>query len=185
VAVAIESAAARGTVAVIEAGTAASGRSVAMSFATAPGDGFFASDVLTLTGTAGDPIVLSLTYDPAALGDLAAESLFVGWLDTRSESPTADSWINAVLGNSANLVSLEAAYSGSWADYQTDFAVASPASALGAWGVDADAGTVWAVVDHNSEFAAVPEPAGWLVVAVAAASGSLYRWRSRCRSVAA
>lgn len=178
----IDSATGRGTVAAIEAGTAASGRSVAMSFAAAPGDGFFASDVLTLTGTAGDPIVLSLTYDPAALAELAAESLFVGWLDTRSESPTADAWINAVLGNSANLVSLEAAYSGSWSDYQTAFSVTSPAAALGAWGVDTDTGTVWAVVDHNSQFAAVPEPAGWLVVAVAVASGSLYRRRSHRRS---
>jgi hypothetical protein len=175
----IESAAARGTRAAIEAGTAGTGRTVAMSFLAAPGDGFFASDVLTLTGTAGDAIVLSLTYDPASLGSLAAESLFVGWLDTRPGSPSENSWVNAILGNSANLVGLETAYLGSWADFQSAFSIAAPTAALGAWGVDADAGTVWAVVDHNSQFAAVPEPVGCFVAAAALAVAVVARSRRR------
>ena len=49
-----------------------------MSFAAAPGQGFFASDVLTLTGTARDPIVLSLTYDPA--DGIAGDPAAVRWL---------------------------------------------------------------------------------------------------------
>ena len=178
----ITSAAARGTQAVIEAGTAGSSRTVAMSFTTAPGQGFFASDVLSLVGTAGDALVLSLTYDPAALGSLAAESLFVGWLDTRSGSPTSQTWINAVLGNSANVVSRTTAYAGSWTDYQTAFSITAPASALGAWGVDAGSRTVWAVVDHNSQFAAVPEPTVW--IAAAALLGLAWARQARAASVA-
>lgn len=162
----IASAAARGTQAAIQAGTAGGARTVAMGFAASPAQGFFASDVLTLTGTAGDAIVLSLTYDPAALGSLAAGSLFVGWLDTRSGSPTSQSWINAVLGNSVNVVSRTTAYAGSWSAYQAAFSITAPASALGAWGVDTASGTVWAVVDHNSQFAAVPEPSLGLAAAV-------------------
>ena len=54
---------------------ATSSRTVAMNLTAAPGQGFFASDVLSLVGTAGDAIVLSLTYDPAALGSQAASSL--------------------------------------------------------------------------------------------------------------
>lgn len=171
----IVSAAARGTVAAIEAGTAGTSRTVAMGFTTAPGAGFFASDVLTLTGTSGDAIVLSLTYDPSALGSLAAESLFVGWLDTRPGSPSENSWVNAVLGNSSNLVTRETGYAGSWTDYQTAFSVASPAAAVGAWGVDAAARTVWAIVDHNSQFAAVPEPEAWLPAAAGLLLAARYR----------
>jgi hypothetical protein len=175
----ITSVAPRGTSATIEAGSAGAGRTVAMGFTAAPGDGFFASDVLTLTGTAGDAIVLSLTYDPAALGGMPAGSLFVGWLDTRSGSPSENAWVNAILGNSGDLVSLPTAYAGSWSAYQTAFSIASPAAALGAWGVDLNSGTVWAVVDHNSQFAAVPEPAAWLVAGVGLSAVAVCRRRRR------
>ncbi len=186
----IDSAAPRGTVAEIQAGTALGSRTVAMSFTAAPGSGFFASDMLTLTGTSGDAVVLTLTFDAAALAQMPAESLFVGWLDTRPESPTHDSWINAVEGNSAELVSLDTAYAGSWDDYTRAFSVAAPAEAVGAWGFDVDAGTVWAVVNHNSRFAVVPEPVPFSLAMVALAAAGLFcgrrhrkrsgagRWRS-------
>jgi hypothetical protein len=82
--------------------------------------------------------------------------------------------VNSVLGNSANLVSLESAYLGSWEAFVAEFSPGSPAAALGAWGVDTSATPrVWAVVDHNSQFAVVPvpEPATWLLLAVAAGAG--------------
>jgi hypothetical protein len=167
----ITSAAARGSQAALLAGTAADAASVSMSFAAAP-EGDFLSDVLTLQGTAGDAIVLSLTYDSASLGDLLPADLFLGWLDTRVGSATAGEWVNSVLGNSANLVSLETAYLGSWEAYVAEFSPGSPAAALGAWGVDTSATPrVWAVVDHNSQFAVlpVPEPATWLLLVTAAA----------------
>jgi hypothetical protein len=170
----IGSAAARGTAATVLAGTAADAASVSMSFAAAPATGDFLSDVLTLQGTAGDAIVLSLSYDSAALGAFVPADLFLGWLDTRPESATAGEWVNSVLGNSANLVSLESAYLGSWEAFVAEFSPGSPAAALGAWGVDTSSTPrVWAVVDHNSQFAVVPvpEPATWLLLAVAAAAG--------------
>jgi hypothetical protein len=60
---------------------------------------------------------------------------------------------------------------GSWADYLTADPGAAPASALGVYGTDLDTRTVWAVVNHNSDFAAmlVPEPTS--LAAVGAAVG--------------
>ena len=179
----IASGLARGTAAAVLAGTAGEARSVSLSFAAAP-EGDFFSDVLTLQGTAGDAIVLSLTYDAGSLGDLLPGELFLGWLDTRPESDSAGEWVNSVLGNSVNLVTRETAYLGSWEAYVAEFSPASPAAALGAWGVDPSAASMWAVVDHNSEFAIVPvpEPATWL--SLAAAAGAAWRLRKRRRSAA-
>ena len=176
----IASGLARGTAAAVLAGTAGEARSVSLSFAAAP-EGDFFSDVLTLQGTAGDAIVLSLTYDARSLGDLLPGELFLGWLDTRPESDSAGEWVNSVLGNSVNLVAPETAYLGSWESYLADFSPASPAAALGAWGVDSSAASMWAVVDHNSEFAivAVPEPGTWLLLAAAGAGTAWRRLRSQ------
>ena len=44
-------------------------------------------------------------------------------------------------------------------NYQGSWAASGAGLTLGAWGVDTGANTVWAVLDHNSEFAVVPEPA--------------------------
>jgi hypothetical protein len=49
--------------------------------------------------------------------------------------------------------------------------------ALGDWGVNTANHTVWAVVNHNSQFAVVPEPST-LVLLTAAALG-LLSWRRR------
>jgi len=157
---------------------------LARGSAAAPDVGDFFSDVLTLQGTAGDAIVLSLTYDAGALGDLLPGDLFLAWLDTRAESDTAGEWVKSVAGNSVDLVTRETAYLGSWEAYLVEFAPASPAAALGAWGVDAASTSVWAVVDHNSQFAvvAVPEPATWLLLA--AAAGAAW-WRRRVPRAAA
>jgi hypothetical protein len=42
---------------------------------------------------------------------------------------------------------------------------------LGDWGVNTASNTVWAVVDHNSDFAAVPEPGTLALLGVAWAIG--------------
>jgi hypothetical protein len=179
----IASGLARGTEAAVLAGAAGAATSVSMSFAAAP-EGDFYSDVLSLGGTAGDAIVLSLTYSAESLGDLLPGDLFLAWLDTRPESGTSGEWVNSVAGNSVDLVTRETAYLGSWEAYLAEFAPASPAAALGAWGVDAASTSVWAVVDHNSQFAvvAVPEPATWLLLA--AAAGAAW-WRRRVPRAAA
>jgi hypothetical protein len=60
---------------------------------------------------------------------------------------------------------------GSWADYLTANPGAAPASALGAYGTDLNTRTVWAVVNHNSDFAAILVPEPTSLAAVGAAAG--------------
>lgn len=57
---------------------------------------------------------------------------------------------NAIDGNLGTNVGL-ANVQGSWE------AAGSPMD-LGAWGVDTTTHTVWAVIDHNSQFSVIPEP---------------------------
>jgi len=176
----IESAVGQGTRAGLLGGTTSTDRTVSMEFTVDPAGDGFASDVLSLLGTSGDVVVLSLTYDLATAASLGGE-VFLGWLDTRSGSLTNGEWINAVLGNSANLMSLDTAYAGSWAAFAESFAIASPTQALGAWGYDATTTTAWAVIDHNSQFAvlAVPEPAAALLalIGLCACGGRCFRHR--------
>lgn len=115
------------------------------------------SDVLSLTGLGTDKFVLEISYDPALLPGgaaseaslLASKSIYLGWLDP------SGLWRNAVLGNSdADTVGMNLYYP------NTSWSNTASLNTLGAWGVDTS-GTihhVWAVLDHNSEFAAVPEP---------------------------
>ena len=117
------------------------------------------SDVLSLTGlspTPGDEtFVLEIDYDPAAAG-----SPFLGWWN-------GSEWVNAVEGNSdggAGALFVLGAYDGSLT--------------LGHYGVDTATHTVWAVLDHNSDFAAmVPEPATMTALALGGALGLLRRRR--------
>jgi hypothetical protein len=49
-------------------------------------------------------------------------------------------------------------YLGSFTDFQSAIGSSDIRSYLGAYGRDASTSTVWAVVNHNSEFAVVPVP---------------------------
>ena len=105
----------------------------------------FASDVIDLSGTGGDRIVLRLGYDEAtAIALYGSESkVWLGWFD-----PNTNQWENAVQGDTggtANFVG-DRAYNPA-----TDFV-------LGDWGIDTANNQVWAVINHNSQFAVVPEP---------------------------
>ena len=64
---------------------------------------------------------------------------------------------------------------GSWADYLTANPGATPTTALGVYGTDLNTRTVWAVVNHNSDFAAVvvPEPASVALAAFGIAAAGL------------
>jgi len=70
-------------------------------------------------------------------------------------------WVNAVLGNLSTGGSAIAGYAGSFAAS----GAAASAAYLGSWGYDAAGHNVWAVLDHNSEFAVVPEPSTWALLA--------------------
>lgn len=129
------------------------------------------SDILDLQGTAGAVQIVSMTYDPSLLGIVPPEAAFLGW-------QTAGDWANAVLGN------IGPAGSSAVIDASGDFAVlgVQPTAAyLGSWGRDTTTNTVWAVIDHNSQFVAVPEPAMLGMVATAVAVATIAR-RGKARS---
>ncbi|MEI6914826.1 MAG: hypothetical protein WCL39_06825, partial [Armatimonadota bacterium] len=81
---------------------------------------------------------------------------------------SSDQWVNAIDGNiGANVGVLN--FMGSW------LTAGSPMD-LGAWGVNTADHTVWAVIDHNSQFSvasvsSVPEPAFVQMAALLGMSG--------------
>ena len=122
-------------------------------------------DVVNITGIGGDKFVLEMSYDPANIyfeGTPPPDPeqflidhgwLFVAWRDTSDGM-----WKHATLGNSDG--GAGALYvDGAWSDDTT----------LSHWGVDKANDTVWAVLDHNSEFAVLPEPASMALLALGGA----------------
>lgn len=128
------------TTAQILQGTLTNGGVLQTSFSEASGavnDGIRLSDVYSFHGTemGADLFVLQLS-----MTGVTADS-FLGWLNASNE------WVNAVEGNSSG----EGVFVGRAYNSATDFH-------LGYYGVDTASGSVWAVLDHNSLFAVVPEP---------------------------
>ena len=128
-----------------------------------------ASDIVDITGLGSDKYVMQLSYDEAT-----ANSLLGG------EANAKLLWMNPATGI------FEAAADGdSDGGAQTRAFQGSYASdgspALGDYGVDTANNVVWAVVDHNSEFAvglsAAPEPTSWAMLACGL--GTLSCWRRR------
>ena len=102
------------------------------------------SDVFTLSGVTNvggnqtNLFVLELN------SSTVTSTSFIGWL-------SSGSWVNAVSGNVGGTPTFyQAAYSG---------------QGLGSYGVDVSNHNVWAVLDHNSDFAVVPEPTTWALLA--------------------
>jgi hypothetical protein len=123
-------------------GMANSNQMVTATFVGNPDTNHLASDVADLSGTGTNLVVVQMEYDPlAALLDFVDESLQnLLWLN-----PDSGKWVNAVLGNSDGGASAEGVQRAF--DALRDFQ-------LGKYGVDTTNHTVWAVVDHNSRFAA-------------------------------
>ena len=143
----------------------------------------FVSDIINLTGLDGVMQVVQIGYD--ASGTTGEEGAQLLWrYDYTGEGGSAQvAWINAVLGNS-NITGLDLSlgtlsvgggattiqdylddtrFEGSYAEYLADNNLSNPA--LGMWGYDLDNDKVWAVIDHNSSFAAsVPEPSSSLLI---------------------
>ena len=70
-------------------------------------------------------------------------------------------WQNAVLGNTGSGGTVDANVNSSYAAWAAANSVtdANIGNFLGSWGVDLADDEVWAVLNHNSQFAVVPEPA--------------------------
>jgi hypothetical protein len=171
-----------GSTATILAGTNGSGSAETVSMAwrtqtqterTSPA---LISDIVQLSGMAfnGDqtsPFVLQMTFNPALLPGgagneglwAADERIYLGWLN-----PSDGKWENAVLGNfgsnNDNFVGV-----GAWNGDMT----------LGDWGVNTSNDTVWAVVNHNSEYAAVPEPSTLVLLGTCAIWLFGWAWRRK------
>ncbi len=146
-----------------------------------PAGGGLISEVLNLSGMAPygtgthdgshqtDMFVLQMRYDPAQLSSiwgltesqaLAQDGLYLGYLDLGPDgiAGTADDyWTNAVYGNF-----------GGTPNFVGNQPYNSSCFVLGDYGVDATNHTVWAVLDHNSQFAVVPEPPALALLAAGA-----------------
>jgi len=113
-----------------------------------------------------------------AIGD----GIYVGWLEPGPDGalPTKEEWTHAYEGNSTTGASAVTNYQGSWDDFLAEYGSGGSINLslyLGSYGVDIDDDTVWAILDHNSEFAVVPEPATLWLLGV----GSLALLRRRRR----
>jgi hypothetical protein len=123
-----------------------------------------ASDVLDLTTQTGSSnFVLQMSFDPSKItGDLAT-----------------------LAGN--GVIHIAWNNGGDWQNAGTHFVSDSSLgwtgdTTLGDYGVDSTHDVAWVVINHNSEFAVVPEP-GTLVLLVTAGLGLLaYAWRWRKRA---
>lgn len=112
------------------------------------------SDILDLStdddGTI-EPFVLAMTYQESLMAGLgeaeAARSgfIYLGW-DNNGK------WTNAVNGNFGGSANFDGV--GPVPQFGGDVS-----AMLGHWGVDINSNTVWAVLNHNSKFAVLPEPA--------------------------
>lgn len=133
------------TTATLLGGSTSSATTLTMQF-SAPVTGMPQSDVLHLGGVpplaSGQPGETDVFVLQLSVAGITADS-YLGWLD-----PETDAWVNAVTGNFGGA----AFFAGDHAyNPLTDFQV-------GTYGVDTANQTVWAVLNHNSDFAVVPEP---------------------------
>ncbi len=142
---------------------------VTVSFgpSTGPENPFLLGETLNISGLDETPFVLQLTS--ASIHD---ES-FLAWLNDEGE------WVNATQGNYGdNLGAIDSPSLLSYNDFKSSFGDDFILSDhLGAWGRDGN--SVWAILNHNSEFAyMVPEPTGYGVIGLTAV-GLVFLWKRR------
>lgn len=121
-------------------------------------DGSRVSDVYSFAGTGNSVFVLELSFTSTA------PDSYLGWL-------SGGQWVHAVDGNTGNNATAPMqGYDGTFAEFQAEFGT-TLSGYIGAYGTDTTGGVTrtWAVINHNSDFAAVPEPSAWLLVACGAA----------------
>jgi hypothetical protein len=142
-----------------------------------------------------DVFVLQMSYSPTEAVQMYNVGDTAGWTEmdiVRNWHPGIDggiqlgyldqgtgTWEFAVQGNLPNTYPISTIYywekrdgseqgQGSWSNFVADYGVtdANLGNFLGDMGVDVTTHTVWAVVDHNSQFAVIPEPATLCVLAI-------------------
>jgi len=164
------------------------------------------SDIVKLTGmsksgggtsgdrTETDVFALQMSYDdtllPGVEATLAAKgSIYLGWLDTdyngTSGPQATDLWKLAVAGNFGSGSSVFTNQPMSWTSFVSAHSISNTniGDFLGSWGVDTANNVVWAVLNHNSQFAVVPEPTTCLLLGCGGL-GLVLGWRRRRRTAA-
>jgi hypothetical protein len=131
--------------------------------------------IVSLEGSGTDTIVLELSYSD--IGVINESDLALVWLADGS-----DTWTLATTGNTG-AGALAGAYAMSYDEFlAANGGVFNATTMLGAYGVDIETNTVWAIVNHNSDFSvalnAVPEPTAAGLIAV----GSLLAFARRRRT---
>jgi fibronectin-binding autotransporter adhesin len=115
------------------------------------GVGYLISDVVNLTGMDNgngytDTFILQMNYNEALLdghevAGVNHGNIVIAWKNNFGQ------WVNAVTGNSTP-----------GGTYFANQAYNASARSLGDYGIDPTNNVVWAVLNHNSEFAVIPEP---------------------------
>ena len=114
---------------------------------------FLSSGRLTIDGLDGTTFLLVMDLDMDIPTNPDLSYFFLGWFD-----PGDSDWKNAVLGNHGADGTLAGGYQSSYESFLSSHGGWDPVTMLGAYGADAETNRVWAVIDHNSEFSAMPEP---------------------------
>jgi len=116
------------------------------------------ADVVDLTGTSPDVILVQMTYDPSSIPNealsAAAKNIFIVANVGTTAAPV---WVPTVDLNTP--IPQPAAFDGVVNAAFIANLAANPGGHLGEWGVDITTHTAFAVVNHNSEISVVPEPA--------------------------
>jgi hypothetical protein len=143
---------------------------------------YICSDVVSVTGFGGT-YALEMSYSPDVehADDAAIDALnghlFLGMLSTTGDQPK---WINA--GTPGDTYSTEPysaePFQGDFAEFRTTH-VDPLAQYVGYWGVDIVDHKVWAVLDTQGQFAAVPEPSSIALLAAGSLSVLGLMWRAR------
>lgn len=153
------------TTAIVEGTAGAGGTNVTVQYGPrGPSEYFLISERITLSGL--DETTFLMVMDVQIPNGVEAEFLYISWLD-----PMDDVWKPAVDGNHGEAGGLAGFYADtSYMNFLSLNGGWNAVEMLGAYGVDRENGQVWAVIDHNSEFGAVPEPSTWALIGLGAAA---------------